>query len=72
MLHLHFKVFQVFLTIYMHQFGWLSERGGNLFNLLQKREYGVPSEKGRWWGVPTLDETMTLLLTLISNVSIVK
>ena len=22
--------------MYMHQFGWLSERGGNFFNLLQK------------------------------------
>ena len=31
--NLHFKVF---LTIYMHQFGWLSERGGNFLNLLQK------------------------------------
>ena len=28
----------------MHQFGWLSERGGNFLNLLQKE--GVPSEKG--------------------------
>ena len=37
----------------MHQFGWLSERGGNFFNLLQKE--GVPSEKG---GIPTLEETM--------------
>ena len=33
--HLHFKVF---LTIYMHQFGLLSERGGNFLNLLQKEE----------------------------------
>ena len=31
----------------MHQFGWLSERGGNFLNLLQK-EGGT--EKG--WGVP--------------------
>ena len=33
----------------MHQFGWLSERGGNFLNLLQKKEGtqkgGVPSEK---------------------------
>ena len=35
----------------MHQFGWLSERGGNFLNLLLKE--GVPSEK-----VPTLEETM--------------
>ena len=28
----------------MHQFGWLPERRGNFFNLLQKE--GVPSEKG--------------------------
>ena len=45
--NLHFKVF---LTIYMHQFGWLSERGGNFLNLLQKeggtQKGGVPSEKG--------------------------
>ena len=27
----------------MHQFEWLSERGGNFFNLLQKE--GVSSEK---------------------------
>ena len=35
----------------MHQFGWLSERGGNFLNLLQKeggtqKGGGVPSEKG--------------------------
>ena len=41
----------MFLTIYMHQFGWLSERGGNFFNLLQKeggtqKGGGVASEKG--------------------------
>ena len=28
----------MFLTIYMQQFGWLSERGGNFLNLLQKEE----------------------------------
>ena len=56
--HLHFKVF---LTIYMHQFGWLSEKAGNFLNLLQKeggtqkRGGGVPSEKRE---VPTLEETM--------------
>ena len=46
----------------MHQFGWLSERGGNFLNLLQKeggtQKGGVPSEKG---GVPTLEETMIFL-----------
>ena len=26
----------MFHTIYMDQFGWFSERGGNFFNLLQK------------------------------------
>ena len=42
----------------MHQFGWLSERGGNL-NLLQKE--GVPSEKGGGGrGVPTLEETVVI------------
>ena len=29
-------IFKVFLTVYVHQFGWLSERGGNFLNLLQK------------------------------------
>ena len=28
----------------MHQFGWLSEKGGNFLNLLQKE--GVPSKRG--------------------------
>ena len=32
--------FKVFLTIYMHQFGWLSERGLNFLNLLQEK--GLP------------------------------
>ena len=45
----------MFLTIYMCQFGWLLERGGNFLNLLQKE--GVPIEKK---GVPTLEETMTV------------
>ena len=33
----------------MHQFGWLSERGGNFLNLLQKEgvpRKGLASEKG--------------------------
>ena len=30
--------------MYIHQFGWLSERGGNFFNLLQKE--GVPRKGG--------------------------
>ena len=43
--------FEVFHTICMYQFGWLSERGVNFLNLLQKeglpRKGGgvVPSEK---------------------------
>ena len=48
----------------MHQFGWLSERGGNFFNLLQKeggtQKGGFASEKGGG-GVPTLEETMIRL-----------
>ena len=42
----------MFQTIYMHQFGWLSERGVNFFNLLQKEGGtqkgggGGSSEKG--------------------------
>ena len=48
----------------MHQFGWLSERGGgcNFLNLLQKegdtQKGEIPSEKGG--GVPTLEETMNI------------
>ena len=43
--------FKVFHTICMHQFGSLSERGGNVLNLLQKEGVprkggGSPSEKG--------------------------
>ena len=30
----------------MHQFGWLSERGGNFFNLLQKERGGGGGEGG--------------------------
>ena len=56
--HLHFKVF---LTICMHRSGWLSERGGNFLNLLQKKgdtqkEEGFPQKKGdsnpggNYWG----------------------
>ena len=71
----------MFLTIYMHQFGWLSERGGeegggNFLNLLQKEEStmkecvclwrGVPSEKGE---VPTQEETMLHRFCLRAPVS---
>ena len=34
----------MFFTIYMHQSGWLSERGGKFLNLLQKG--GVPRKGG--------------------------
>ena len=52
----------MFLTIYMHQFEWLLERGGNFFNLLQKeggtqKGGGLPQKRG----VPTLEETMIRL-----------
>ena len=40
--HLHFKVF---VTNYMHQFGWLSERGGQLFKFASERG-GVPTNEG--------------------------
>ena len=45
----------------MHQFGWLSERGGNFLDLLQKERGtqkggGVPQKRGG--GVPTLEETV--------------
>ena len=40
----------MFLTSCMHQFGWLTERGGNFLNLLKKeggtQKGEVPSEKG--------------------------
>ena len=52
--HLHFKMF---LTIYMHQFEWLSERGGNFLICFRKR--GFPQKRR---GSPTLGETMLLLL----------
>ena len=40
----------------MHQFGWLSERGGNFLNLLQKE--GVPRKR---LGVPTQEETVKVV-----------
>ena len=43
----------------MQQFEWLSEKGGNFFNLLQK-EGGSLKKKGGGGGVPTLEETMTV------------
>ena len=54
--------FKVFLTTYMHQFGWLSERGGQLFKFASERG-GYPERGGgvgslRKGGVPTLEETM--------------
>ena len=40
----------MFLTIHMHQVGWLSEKGGNFLNLLQKegvpRKGGFPQKRG--------------------------
>ena len=48
-------ILKCFYTIHLHQFGWLSERGDNFFNLLQKE--GVPRKvKGffqkRWGSNP--------------------
>ena len=62
--HLHFKVF---LTIYLHQFGWFSERGGNFLNLLQK-EGGTQKGRGslRKGGVPTLEESLNDYLSFIT------
>ena len=46
----------------MHQFRWLSERGGLPFKFDSERggtqKGDLPSEKGGWGGVPTLEETM--------------
>ena len=62
----------MFLTIYMWQFGWLSERGRNFLNLLQKeggtqkgRGWGVTSEKKGRGGVPTLGEIMVCICVCI-------
>ena len=44
----------------MHQFGWLSDRGGNFLNLLHKEE-GTKKGRGGFIkrkGGPTLEETM--------------
>ena len=38
--------FKVFLTIYMHQFGWLLGRGGYFLNLLQKEGGGGSNPEG--------------------------
>ena len=56
----------MFLTIYIHHFGWLSESGGNFLNLLQK-ERGGYLERGVWGSlrkgvVPTPEETMCINL----------
>ena len=48
MQHLHIKLFY---TIYMHQFGWHSERGGQLFKFASERG---GNQKGR---ASTLEET---------------
>ena len=44
----------------MHQFGWLSGRGGNFLNLHQKDEGTQKGGGGsfRKGGIPTLEETM--------------
>ena len=44
----------MFLTIWMRQFGWISERGGNFLNLLQKE--GAPSEKGGGGSIETMQK----------------
>ena len=43
----------------MHQFGWLSERGGNFLNLLQKE--GITQKGG---GLPTLEETVSKIFCI--------
>ena len=50
----------MFLTIYKHQFGWLSEGGDNFLNLLQKEGGG---------GGLTLEETVVDDTFLVSNES---
>ena len=71
--HLHFKVF---LTIYMHQFGWLSERGGNFLNLLQKegvsRKGGVFPQKRKEiqpWRKLCMNKSLPLLFELFFKIS---
>ena len=51
----------MFLTIYKHQFGWLSEGGDNFLNLLQK--------EGGGGGGLTLEETVVDDTFLVSNES---
>ena len=48
----------MFLAIYMHQFGWLSERGGNFLKFASERGEEGSLRKG---GVPTLQETIPCL-----------
>ena len=36
----------MFHTIYMHHFGWLSDRGANFLNLLQKEGYAETRGEG--------------------------
>ena len=44
----------------MHQCRWLSERGGNFLNLLQK---DGDTQKGGGGGVPTLEEIMKMYVS---------
>ena len=46
----------------MHQFGWLSERGGQLFKFASERG-GFPQKRG---GVPTLEETMGVSVKVVA------
>ena len=57
----------MFLTIYKHQFGWLSEGGDNFLNLLQKEGGGGYPEKVG--GGLTLEETVVDDTFLVSNES---
>ena len=55
----------------MHQFGWVSKRGDNFLNLLQKegapppppKKGGVPQKRG----FPTLEETMCKHILMYFN-----
>ena len=62
-------IFKVFYTIYMHQFGWLSESGEGVTFLICFRKRGVP-RKGvslRKGGIPTLEKTMLRFLSCASS-----
>ena len=60
----------MFLTIYMHQFGWLSERGGQIFKFVSERGGTQKGGRGSFRkggrGVPNLEVTMLIKVVTIN------